>query len=104
MSEARVRVFADDDERRLVEDGWRLSDRDGLWRNDRFGGSYKIENALQRIGSRRGEVTKRDCPKCEGDGWVEIVDEETGGVIGPRPCPDCDGSAVAEPDEGGDDG
>lgn len=45
--------------RRLTEDGWRQG-RDGLWRNDRFGGSYKTENALKRIGSVRGEVTREE--------------------------------------------
>lgn len=42
----------------LVLDGWRQGPRDGLWRNDRFGGSYKTKNTLRRIGSRRGETTQ----------------------------------------------
>lgn len=27
------------------------------------------------------------CPICDDDGWVEIPDEETGGVLGGRECP-----------------
>ena len=44
-------------EEQLVEDGWRRGN-DGLWRNDRFGGAYKAENAIKRIGSKRGEETR----------------------------------------------
>jgi hypothetical protein len=32
------------------------------------------------------------CETCDGDGYVDIPDPETGGVLGPAPCPDCDGS------------
>ena len=49
----------------LIEDGWRQG-KDGLWRNDRFGGSYKTENALQRIGSKRGEITCYPSAKAGG--------------------------------------
>lgn len=48
----------------LLKDGWREG-KDGLWRaytfnglgDLRFGGSYRVENALKRVGSKRGEVT-----------------------------------------------
>ena len=29
------------------------------------------------------------CETCDGDGYLDIVDE-WGGVVGPQPCPDCD--------------
>lgn len=45
------------DEGRLERDGWRKGN-DGLWRNNRFGGSYKHTNAVKRIGSQHGEVTR----------------------------------------------
>lgn len=48
----------------LHRDGWRQGN-DGLWRNDRFGGSYKFENAVQRIGSRRGERTRPETAEVE---------------------------------------
>lgn len=41
----------------LHADGWRQSSKDFLWRNNRFGGSYKTENALKRLGSIAGEIT-----------------------------------------------
>lgn len=36
------------------------------------------------------------CPVCEGDGYVDVPDPETGGVLGPAPCPnpDCEGGRV----------
>lgn len=40
----------------LIDDGWRVG-RDYLWRNDRFGGSFKTDNALRRVGSHNGEET-----------------------------------------------
>lgn len=30
------------------------------------------------------------CPICDDDGWVDIPDEETGGVLGPMECPRLD--------------
>lgn len=30
---------------------------------------------------------KRKCERCEDDGWIEIMDEETGGVVGAMDCP-----------------
>lgn len=27
------------------------------------------------------------CETCEDDGWIDIPDPETGGVLGPAPCP-----------------
>lgn len=47
----------------LENDGWRQGPRDGLWRNDRFGGAYKTENALIRIESKDGEITRSSFPK-----------------------------------------
>jgi hypothetical protein len=41
---------------KLLDDGW-TKGVDHLWRNGRFSGAYKIENALQRVGSEHGEVT-----------------------------------------------
>lgn len=38
---------------------------------------------------------RTDCATCEGDGYLDIVDD-FGGVIGPKPCPDC-----AEPEREG---
>lgn len=33
------------------------------------------------------------CKRCDGDGWVEIMDPEfAGAVIGARECPSCGGS------------
>lgn len=33
------------------------------------------------------------CPKCDGDGYLDIMDpDHYGAVIGARPCPRCDGS------------
>lgn len=29
-----------------------------------------------------------ECEACDGDGYVDIVDD-WGGVIGPAPCPNC---------------
>lgn len=43
--------------RHLERDGWRQG-KDGLWRNSRFGGSYKTRNAIKRIGSQHGEQTR----------------------------------------------
>lgn len=37
-------------------------------------------------------IRKRPCQRCDGDGYLDIVDPDTGGVLGPRPCPDCGGS------------
>lgn len=27
------------------------------------------------------------CELCDDDGWIDIPDEETGGVVGARECP-----------------
>ncbi len=48
------------------------------------------------------------CETCDDDGYIDLIDEETGGVIGPAPCPrGCDlppGLAVREEgDEHADD-
>lgn len=61
--------MSDEQTNELLRDGWRQGN-DGLWRNDRFGGSYKRTNALARIGSQHGEATRTDaagqvrCPEC----------------------------------------
>lgn len=34
------------------------------------------------------DVTKEVCSTCDGDGYVDVVDD-WGGVIGPAPCPTC---------------
>lgn len=33
----------------------------------------------------------RPCEHCDGDGYLDIVNDD-GGVDGPMPCPDCNGS------------
>lgn len=48
------------------------------------------------VSDRGGDVP---CRRCEGDGYLDIVDPETGGVIGPRPCDACGGSGVAANEE-----
>lgn len=68
------------DRQELIADGWREGD-DGLWRNDRFGGSYKLENALRRIGSQRGEETRPDPDQQE-----PVENDERWGI-----CPHCGG-------------
>lgn len=37
------------------------------------------------------------CETCDGDGYVDIVDD-MGGVVGPAPCPNC---SSADPFEAG---
>ena len=37
-------------------------------------------------------IRKNPCPHCEGDGYNDISDPETGGVLGPAPCSYCDGT------------
>ena len=33
------------------------------------------------------------CKKCDGDGWIEIMDpDHYGAVIGARTCPNCEGT------------
>lgn len=54
----------ENDRERLYTDGWHEG-RDNLWRNDRFGGAYKLENAIQRLGSFAGEVTQIEGEQCE---------------------------------------
>lgn len=34
------------------------------------------------------QAAKDPCETCDGDGYVDIVDD-WGGVIGPAPCPNC---------------
>lgn len=59
--------------RALLGDLWRQGN-DGLWRNDRFGGAYKTENALRRIGSQRGEVTNAFAQQTVRIFWDRDVD------------------------------
>lgn len=34
-----------------------------------------------------------ECKRCDGDGWLEIMDpDHYGAVIGMRECPDCEGT------------
>ena len=32
-----------------------------------------------------------DCIICDGDGYVDVLDDEGFGVLGPAPCPKCYG-------------
>lgn len=34
-----------------------------------------------------------ECQECGGDGYLDIPDPETGGVMGPRCCPECNGGS-----------
>ncbi len=39
-------------------------------------------------------MKKDPCPECDGWGYNDIDDPETGGVLGPRPCTACDGTGA----------
>lgn len=41
-------------------------------------------------GFDREDADELVCPECDGDGYVDIVDD-WGGVVGPAPCPKCGG-------------
>ena len=32
-----------------------------------------------------------DCSTCDGDSYIDVLDDEGFGVIGPAPCPKCCG-------------
>ncbi|MCA9880307.1 MAG: hypothetical protein KC442_21075 [Thermomicrobiales bacterium] len=39
------------------------------------------------------------CKRCDGDGWIEVMDpDHYGAVIGVRECPDCGGTGRVWPE------
>jgi len=60
---------------------------------EKLGSEYEyLTNALYHacveIARRALDATDSACERCDGDGYVDIVND-WGGVIGLAPCPDC---------------
>jgi DnaJ-class molecular chaperone len=56
-----------------------------------------LENAERTYAETRARQAYgvRPCPKCDGDGWIDIMDpDHDGAVLGARACPRCGGEGV----------
>ncbi|TXH50924.1 MAG: hypothetical protein E6Q97_19415 [Desulfurellales bacterium] len=66
---------------------------------DRVQQYRKIAAAIQASIAKqlRAQEGVRDCPRCDGYGWIEVMDpDHYGVVIGGRECPDCKGTGEDE--------